>query len=104
MRGEEVFDDFVDVRDVVGENGQAEAHEAVEVLTMSCRGSEPREFKKQELKELMVLIFMNYNSYRFKNNLHPNPQSLRLLFGVQETLSVNDRIILLGIFLKSGLM
>lgn len=61
-------DNFMNVGNIVREYGQTEAHKAVEILAVSSRGSEPREFKNQELKELMVLIFMNYISYRFKKN------------------------------------
>lgn len=48
-RGEYVLHYFLDVGNIMRENGKAETHEAVEVLPMSTRGVEPREFKKQKL-------------------------------------------------------
>jgi hypothetical protein len=60
----------------------------------------PGEFKKQELEELMVLIFMNYNSKRFKKDLHPNPQRLGVFFCVDESLPVDSIVVLLIISLK----
>ena len=41
--------------------GQHKPYEAIEILAVSCRGNEPREFENNELKELVVLIFVNYN-------------------------------------------
>lgn len=40
-----MFNNFMNIGHIVGEYGQTEAHKAVEILAVSCRGSEPREFK-----------------------------------------------------------
>lgn len=94
-----MFDNFLDVRNIMREDGKAKTHKAVEILPVSTRGIEPREFKKQELKELMVLIFMNYISKGFKKDLHPYSKGLGLFFGVDESLSVDCVVVLFGIAL-----
>ena len=38
------------------EDGQHQAQEAVEVLAMNSRGSEPRKFKQKQLNELAIFI------------------------------------------------
>lgn len=83
-----MLNNFMNIGHIVGEDGKAETQKTIEVLTMSCRGNEPREFKYHKLDELMVLIIMNYISYRFKENLNPNPKSLRLLLGIYKALTI----------------
>jgi hypothetical protein len=40
-----MFNNFMNIGHIVRENGQAKADKAVEILAMSRRGNEPREFK-----------------------------------------------------------
>lgn len=68
-----MLNNFMNIGHIMREDSEAETQKTIEVLTMSCRGNEPREFKNHKLYELMVLIIMNYISYRFKENLDPNP-------------------------------
>lgn len=42
---EYMFNDFMYIGNIVGENGHNESDKASEILAMSCRGSEPRKFK-----------------------------------------------------------
>lgn len=55
-----MLNNFRYIRNVVWENGQRKSDKAGKILAVSSRGVEPREFKKQELKELLILIFVNY--------------------------------------------
>jgi hypothetical protein len=54
-----MFNNLMNVWYIVREYGHHQLREAVEVLAMGRRGSEPREFKNEQLKQLLVVIFMN---------------------------------------------
>ena len=40
-----MLNDFMNIGHIEGENGQADTQEAVEILAVSRRGNEPREFE-----------------------------------------------------------
>ena len=44
----------------MGEHGQDQAQEAIEVSAVGSRGGKPRKFKQKQLNELAVFIVMNY--------------------------------------------
>lgn len=53
-----MFNNLMNIRNIVREGGEREPHEALEVLTVSCRGVEPREFKHQKIEQLNVFILV----------------------------------------------
>lgn len=54
----DMFNDFMDKGDVMREDCEGQPHKKSEVLAVSSRGDEPREFKNKKLDELFVLIIM----------------------------------------------
>ncbi len=57
---EDIFNDLLNIGEIVVENSEGVLGEAAELKTVSCRGFEPREFKYKELKKLVVFIMINY--------------------------------------------
>jgi len=53
-----MFNNLMNIRNIVGKCGEREPHEALEVLAVSCRGVEPREFKHQKIEQLNVFILV----------------------------------------------
>ena len=81
--------------DIVREDGQYQAQEAVEVLAMNSRGSEPRKFKQKQLNELAIFIAWII----FKEHLDPELQLRWVDSGVHEGLLVNHCVEVLRVTL-----
>jgi hypothetical protein len=57
---EDVFNDLLNIGQIVVEKSESVLREAAERHAMGSRGFEPREFKYKELKKLVVFIMINY--------------------------------------------